>query len=109
MTSWEQLQREHPHLKRFIEVGLQSAYQYYAKMDRTSSYIVAMCMCLSCDISRRADSSSVLNPKMRLSWIQGHWEDDYVTDAVEKIKEIVSANPTDYVKSAKLFSDGGVP
>lgn len=54
MTSWEQLQLEHQHLKKFIEVGLWSAYQYYAKMDRTSSYIVAMCTCVDRDVLETA-------------------------------------------------------
>lgn len=43
MSAWEQLQRDHPHLKKWVSVGLTSAYQYYGKMDRTPSYIVAMC------------------------------------------------------------------
>ena len=44
MTSWEKLVREHPRLKRYVEPGLECAYEYYSRMDDTSVYIVAMCM-----------------------------------------------------------------
>jgi hypothetical protein len=44
MTSWEKVMQDHPCLKRYIEPGLECAYQYYSRMDDTSVYIVAMCM-----------------------------------------------------------------
>ncbi|KAF8477625.1 hypothetical protein DFH94DRAFT_634370, partial [Russula ochroleuca] len=43
MTKWEQLSDKHPHLKPFIQPGLDWAYEYYKHMDRTTAYIVAMC------------------------------------------------------------------
>jgi hypothetical protein len=43
MTKWEKLGNEHPHLKPFIKPGLDWAYRYYNRMDRTTAYIVAMC------------------------------------------------------------------
>lgn len=43
MTKWEKLGAEHPHLKPFIQPGLDWAYKYYKRMDRTSAYIIAMC------------------------------------------------------------------
>jgi hypothetical protein len=42
MTSWEQLAAKHPRLKPWIEIGLAYATTYYAHMDHTSSYIIAM-------------------------------------------------------------------
>lgn len=43
MTQWEKLGKENPHLKPFIQPGLEWAYKYYNRMDRTTAYIVAMC------------------------------------------------------------------
>jgi hypothetical protein len=43
MSSWEKLAKEHPHLKPLIDPGLEWASIYYAKMDRTRAYIIAMC------------------------------------------------------------------
>jgi len=43
MTRWEKLKEEKPHLAQFIDKGLDSAYKYYNRMDRTDAYIIAMC------------------------------------------------------------------
>ena len=43
MTRWEQLGKKHPHLKPFIQLGLDWAYRYYSRMDHTTVYIVTMC------------------------------------------------------------------
>jgi hypothetical protein len=43
MTRWEKLQKERPRLKRFIDNGLEWAYKYYKRMDRTRAYVIAMC------------------------------------------------------------------
>jgi hypothetical protein len=43
MSSWEKLGREHPRLKDLIKPGLDWAYMYYGRMDRTKAYIIAMC------------------------------------------------------------------
>jgi len=43
MTKWEKLSDEHPHLQPFIQKGLDWAYMYYARMDRTRAYVIAMC------------------------------------------------------------------
>jgi hypothetical protein len=32
----------------------------------------------------------VLNPAIRMSWIQKHWDQEYITDAENKIWETVS-------------------
>jgi hypothetical protein len=32
----------------------------------------------------------VLNPALRMSWIQKHWDREYITDAENKIRETVS-------------------
>ena len=43
MYEWEVLAEKHPHLKPWIDTGLEWATQYYARMDRTNAYIIAMC------------------------------------------------------------------
>jgi hypothetical protein len=43
MTVWEKLSLDNPHLERFIKNGLDWAYMYYGRMDRTKAYIIAMC------------------------------------------------------------------
>jgi hypothetical protein len=43
MTRWERLKKEKPHLAPFINKGLDLAYKYYDRMDRTQGYIIAMC------------------------------------------------------------------
>jgi hypothetical protein len=43
MTSWETLAKDTPKLKPFIQPGLDSAYEYYKRMDDTNAYILAQC------------------------------------------------------------------
>lgn len=43
MTNWEKLGRDYPRFKNVVKNGLYWAYKYYARMDRTQAYIVAMC------------------------------------------------------------------
>jgi hypothetical protein len=45
MSRWEKLVTEHRHLKQLIKPGLDLAYKYYNRMDRTRAYIVAMRKC----------------------------------------------------------------
>jgi hypothetical protein len=42
MTRWESLIQDHPRLKPLIQPGLDCAYKYYGRMDRTQAYIIAM-------------------------------------------------------------------
>jgi hypothetical protein len=43
MSRWENLKVDKPRLARFIDKGLEWAYKYYKRMDRTRAYIIAMC------------------------------------------------------------------
>jgi hypothetical protein len=43
MSKWETLMEDRPNLARFIKPGLNWAYMYYARMDRTRAYIIALC------------------------------------------------------------------
>ena len=44
MTRWEKLAKDMPKLKKYIQPGLDSAYEYYSRMDETNAYVIAMCM-----------------------------------------------------------------
>jgi hypothetical protein len=44
MSRWENLIQDHPRLKPLIKPGLDWAYMYYGRMDRTRAYIIAMRM-----------------------------------------------------------------
>jgi hypothetical protein len=43
MTRWENMIQQHPQLERYIQPGLDWAYKYYGRMDRTRAYFIAMC------------------------------------------------------------------
>jgi hypothetical protein len=42
MTRWENIAQGHPRLERLVQPGLDSAYKYYGRMDRTRAYFIAM-------------------------------------------------------------------
>jgi hypothetical protein len=44
MTVWEKLSEEQPNLAPLIQRGLDCAYMYYARMDHTHAYTIAMHM-----------------------------------------------------------------
>ena len=43
MSVWENLANKKPHLKRYINIGLEWATKYYVKMNGTCAYIIVMC------------------------------------------------------------------
>ena len=43
MTAWEKFGRDNQELKPWTDVGIQWATKYYARMDDTHAYVVAMC------------------------------------------------------------------
>jgi hypothetical protein len=44
MTAWEQLSAKNNELVQLVKPGLDLAYKYYGRMDRSPSYIIAMHM-----------------------------------------------------------------
>ena len=42
MTHWEQLVRDMPNPKKYIQPGHDAAYEYYTCIDGTNAYIIAM-------------------------------------------------------------------
>lgn len=42
MSQWETLGVKHPRLEPFCAIGLTWATKYYARMDQTKAYIIAM-------------------------------------------------------------------
>lgn len=55
MSRWEKLITEHSHLKPLVQPGLDKAYEYYSRMDRTRAYIVAMCTYLDYFLKKTND------------------------------------------------------
>jgi hypothetical protein len=49
MTAWETLIQGNAHLKPLVDPGLEWTYMYYARMDRTKAYVIAMCKWLILD------------------------------------------------------------
>ena len=92
MTVWENLANKKQHLKRYINIGLEWATKYYAKMDNTCAYIIMMCEYRSTlhFVDHDLFIIVVLNPSIKLTWIREHWEEEYIVDAEEKIWLIVS-------------------
>ena len=43
MTTWEKIVEDHPNLAPLVRPGLDWAYKYYGRMDRTRAYVVTMC------------------------------------------------------------------
>ena len=46
MTAWEKLIQDFPNLKQYVDPGLEWAYTYYARMDRTAAYMITICKLL---------------------------------------------------------------
>lgn len=89
MSKWEKLMKDHSRLRPLVKPGLESAYGYYARMDRTRAYIIAMCKCKFL-FETACLRFAVINPFMRMSWIHKHWDHEYITLAETKIKQTVS-------------------
>ncbi|TFK59651.1 hypothetical protein BDN72DRAFT_746680, partial [Pluteus cervinus] len=57
LLSWTKLAEAHPHLRPFLQPGLDSANQYYSKMNDTPAYVIAM----------------FINPQIRLQYVFDNW------------------------------------
>lgn len=92
MSKWEALAEIHPKLQPFIEVGLAKAREYYAKMDLTRAYVIALgerpCP-LYCAVLLMNFGLLVLNPMIKMSWIKKQWESSYIEMAERMIKDEV--------------------
>ena len=92
MMVWENLTNKKQDLKRYINIGLEWATKYYAKMDNTRAYIIAMCeyRLTLYFVDHDLFIIVVLNPSIKLTWIWEHWEEEYIVDVEEKVRLIVS-------------------
>ncbi|KAF8867750.1 hypothetical protein BD779DRAFT_1463781 [Infundibulicybe gibba] len=63
-----------PRLQRWTKISLDWANKYYHKMGDTKAYVIAM----------------LINPTIRLSWIQKHWDPQDVKVAMKTIEDLVS-------------------
>jgi hypothetical protein len=91
MSKWEALTETHPNLQPFIEAGLVKAREYYSKMDLTRAYVIALGECpfpLYCVLLTNFNLS-VLNPMIKMTWINKQWESKYIEMAEHMIKDEV--------------------
>ena len=91
MSKWEALADIHLNLRPFIEAGLVKAREYYSKMDLTRAYIIALGECpfpLYCVLLMNLHLS-VLNPMVKMSWINNQWGSNYIEMAERIIKDEV--------------------
>jgi hypothetical protein len=89
MSRWDVLVEKRPWLKPYIDEGLKWAKKYYIRMDQTSAYIIGMCKLsdrLRCFV---LIVPLVINPAVRLSWINNNWEDEWKDKAIVVIKSVV--------------------
>lgn len=42
MTTWEEMVQNHPRLEKYVKPGLDWAYLYYGRMDRTRAHVISM-------------------------------------------------------------------
>jgi hypothetical protein len=95
MTKWERLGEEHPELRYWTRIGLHWAQKYYKRMDNTDAYVIAMSKSPRSDYSvidshNGHSTSKVLNPSIRMSWIQREWDLDYIERAKTAMLDLVS-------------------
>ena len=50
LTGWEKLAQKKKNLAPFIQCGLDSAKEYYSRMDKSNAYVVAMGKCFSSNV-----------------------------------------------------------
>lgn len=93
MTGWEELQDNEPRLRPWLDVGLRWATKYYNRMDDTIAYVVAMRTCLLAVIIPGLKSSfSVVEPSIRMSWIEDHWDEAYIKRSKKVVLDLVRPN-----------------
>ncbi|KAF9225639.1 hypothetical protein BS17DRAFT_879002 [Gyrodon lividus] len=79
IVQWDHLRRSAPHCAPFIDVGLTTARNYYHRMGRINAYAITM----------------LVDPAVRLSWIEAHWTQDDVT----KVRQVVLKLMSDHRKA----------
>ena len=91
MTEWERLAEQHYILKPWVNIGLRWATKYYVRMDDTEAYVVTMCKVSNLTGHHLLLTLIlVLNPAIRMSWIQNQWEAKYIRSSRDIILKLVS-------------------
>ena len=91
MTKWERLTEQHNILKPWVDIGLCWATKYYVQMDDMEAYIVTMCKVSNLTGHHLLLTLIlVLNPAIRMSWIQNQWEAKYIWSLRDIILKLVS-------------------
>jgi hypothetical protein len=87
---WEKIAILIPHCAPLINIGLTWADKYDERMGAIDAYAVSMCesgkLLMVFDFSH---DFVVLNPAIRMSWVQSHWSPDQFNDAKMFILDLV--------------------
>ncbi|KIJ18794.1 hypothetical protein PAXINDRAFT_70562 [Paxillus involutus ATCC 200175] len=75
VAQWEHLSLNFPRCTPFIKAGLDYARTYYCRMGKTNAYAIAM----------------LVDPCIRLTWIETHWAQADINRVKEMIVTMVSA------------------
>ncbi|EMD38454.1 hypothetical protein CERSUDRAFT_48572 [Gelatoporia subvermispora B] len=85
MLGWTALKTKYPLLASYIDVGLQRIEKYIALARKSRIYALAM----------------IINPIMKLDWIQEHWKPEDARQARRWIIEVMTAYATQRRHSAR--------
>jgi hypothetical protein len=87
---WKKIADYIPHCAPLIEIGLLWADKYDERMGATNAYAVSMCQ--SGDLLKVFDFShdfAVIDPAIRMSWVQEHWDEARCNAVKMHILELV--------------------
>lgn len=100
MTAWEGLVAHRPHLSRFINAGLAKLREGYDKMDCTRAYVITLGPFIAVSFPHQVTNGTfclaALNPTVKFTHIQRHWDESYVTQAHAWVQDEVSYIPTSF-------------
>ena len=106
MTAWEGLVAHRSHLSRFINAGLAKLREGYDKMDCTRAYVITLGPFIAVSFPRQVTNRTfclaALNPTVKFTHIQRHWDESYVTQAHAWVQDKVSYIPTSFPLDVSL-------
>ena len=92
MEQWKEIAAFIPHCAPLIKIGLIWADKYNERMGATNAYAVAMCqsgeLFTMFDISQ-THNFIVIDPAIRMSWVQTHWDEARSNAAKSFILDLV--------------------
>ncbi len=106
MTALQCLGKQNPPLKRYTDVAVEYFKKYYSRVDNTPAYVIVMCSFLLFALSySHSYIFPVLNPNVRLQWVEANWEQNYINTAINHVKDAVCRSPIDCALSHILLDE----